>query len=237
MSTSLPGPCTVKGNFVHLSMPSATLIFGFSSSILIAGVIACIRFRQINNIYYPFLYCVWIGCVNEIINFFQYISHNTTAVNNNIYVLVEAVLLTWLFKNLGLFKKSKWLFYTIIVACTLLWLYETFILRTIYLTSVYYRIICSFITIFLSITIINQIISRNTKGVLKNATFLLCVGFIIYYTYKILVYAFWLYAAGSSKTFFIKLFTIMIYINLLANLIYALAILWMPRKIPYSQRF
>jgi hypothetical protein len=60
--------------------------------------------------------------------------------------------------------------------------------------------------------------------------FLICNAFIIYFTFKILVEAFWLYGVNESVNFQAMVFDISSYINVFTNLIYALAVLWMPMK-------
>ena len=89
-----------------------TLIF--SLSILIASLIGWVRFRKIDPAYYPFLYCLWIGSLNEIINYILAANHQTNALNNNIYALLESLLLLWLFKNWGNFTVE---INTLIAAC------------------------------------------------------------------------------------------------------------------------
>ena len=60
--------------------------------------------------------------------------------------------------------------------------------------------------------------------------FLISIGFIIYFTYEILVEAFSLYGLNNSLEFQKNVYMILTYLNLFVNLLYALAILWIPRK-------
>ena len=45
------------------------LIVVFSFSIAIAAIIGWIRFKKINPAYYPFVICIWIGLLNEILSY------------------------------------------------------------------------------------------------------------------------------------------------------------------------
>ncbi len=45
---------------------------------------------------------------------------------------------------------------------------------------------------------------------------------------------FWLYGLRFSKEFLMNVTTILIYINLFTNLVFALAVLWMPAKHRFS---
>lgn len=197
----------------------------YSFTIFIAGIIGVIRFKKIYYAYYPFLLCIGIACIVELLNVIIAINHRPSVIYVNMYVLAESLLITLLFKNLGIFKKTKKLFIAIIAALIIFWLLENLANRDINKIDAYFRVFYSFIIVLMSVTSINKIISGNRK---INATFLLCIGFIIYFTFKILVFSFWL--SGFSNGFLSKIFTIMIYINLLTNLIYAIAVLWMPRK-------
>lgn len=206
----------------------------FTFSIAIAAIIGWIRFKVINPAYYPFLYCIWIGLLNEIIGYVFARSGLSNAINNNIYVLAEAILFTWQFKNWGLFRRVKKLFIVLLGSYVIFWFIESILLGRIIYTTSYFRVFYSFIIVLMSINIINEQLVSEKRNFLKSPIFLICLGFVIYYTYKVLVGVFWLYGLGGSRQFRINLIWILIYINLLTNLIYALAVLWMPRRHRFS---
>ena len=213
---------------------SHPVVFIFSLSILIASVIGWVRFKKIDPAYYPFLYCLWIGTLNEIVSYILVANHQTTALNNNIYVLFEPILLVWLFKNWGSFRRAPQMFTALLILFPILWIVENFFISTITHFTFYYRIFYSFIIVLLSIQIINRLIMTERKNILKNSTFLLCVGFVIYYTFSVLVQTFWLYGLNVSREFTLKVVFILLTINLFSNLIYALAVLWMPTRHRFS---
>ncbi|MDB5198768.1 MAG: hypothetical protein JWO92_731 [Chitinophagaceae bacterium] len=213
-------------------MVSLFILNAFSFSIFIAGTIAVVRYNKINKSFYPLLFCIWIACINEVISFILVEQGHKTVVNNNIYVFIEALLITLLFKNLGLFR-NKTIFYVIIFAIIIEWVTENLILGKISAYSIYFRIFYSFIISLMSISTVNRLIAYGTKRMLVNPVFLICLSFIIYFVFKVLIYTFWIY--GLSKIGFLqKVSSIIIYINLFTNLIYALSVLCMPKKIEYS---
>ena len=106
-----------------------------SFSIIIAAIIGWIRFKKINPAYYPFLYCIWLAFLNEIISVIFASRGHSDAINSNIYMLAEALLITWQFKNWGLFLRPKYLFTGILILFTLLWITESFFIKGI--TSYY----------------------------------------------------------------------------------------------------
>lgn len=201
-----------------------------SFSVFIAGIIAIFRYKKIASVYYPFLICIWIACINEALSYFIIkVQGRSNLVTINIYVLIEAILITFLFKKLKTFKRSEFLFYSIIGAFIIWWGVDNFILNTIKEYDVYFRIFYSFIIVLMSISTINEMIVHNNK---RNATFLLCIAFVFYFTFKVFVYAIWI--SGLSQDFLRNLFGIMAYVNLITNLIYGVAILWMPRRLEFS---
>ena len=210
-----------------------TLVDLYSFSIVIAAIIGWVKFKKINPAYYPFIYCIWIGFLNEIIGYFLIYSGHSNAINNNIYVLAEALLITWQFKNWNLFHRFRGFFFALLVCFVLFWMGEIFFMKGIRYTISYFRIFYSFVVVLMSINIISGLLMKDRMNMLKNSTFLICAGFIIYFTYKVLIGIFWLYGLGVNSQFRMNVVWILIYINLFANLIYALAILWMPAR----QRF
>ena len=214
-----------------------TLSALLSSSVLIGGVIAIIRFGQIQKTYHPFIFLIWVGCVNETISYFSAISHRNTILNNIIYDLLASLLLLWLFKNLGIFKKRQYLYYLLGFLFVVLWIIESFYSERFGTAfNSYFSICYSFSLVLLSITAINRLLFEE-KEVIKHPTFLICIGVLIFFTYKIVVEMFWLYGLKESRSFRINVLIILMFINFLCNLIYALAIVWMRRKQAFTLRF
>jgi hypothetical protein len=206
----------------------------FSFSIVLAAIIGGIRFRQINPAYYPFIICIWIGLANEILSYVVIKAGHSNAINNNIYILIESIFFTLQFKRWGLFQYNKWLFPSLIVLFLVAWLVQNLYISKITFFRSEFRILYSFALVLMSISQLNKILSREKKSLLKNSIFLICIGFILYYTYKIIVEAFWVYGLNNSRDFRNNVYLILAYINLIANLIYAMAILWTPTKHRFS---
>jgi hypothetical protein len=203
-----------------------------SLSVLIAGVIGAIRFKRIDPVYYPFLFFLWLGAFNDALGLILLRFGFYTIINSNIYVLFEAILLTYFFNRLNIFKRTPNIYIILLTAHLLIWIFEVFFLRGIEQSALYARIFFSFSIVLMSITYINQMLTSQKVPIRKNALFIICIGFIIFFTYKVLVNTFWLYGLKKSKSFVLNIYTILIYINLFCNLIYALATLWIPRKQP-----
>lgn len=214
-----------------------TLDFVLSfSSIALAAIIGIVRFRQINNSYHPFLFCIWIGSLNEILSFFVQRLGYSNGTNNTIYVLVESIIVTIQFEQWHFFKRHKYFFYAILISLVLTWAGEALFRGGINYTMSYFRIYYPFIVVIMSLTLMGSIISSERKNILLNSRFLICIGFVIYFANKVIIGMFWLYSIRFSHAFSENLFSILVYINLFCNLIYAFAILWMPTKLRFSMQ-
>jgi hypothetical protein len=208
----------------------------FSFSIFIAGLIALVRFPKINRSYYPFIFVIWLAGINELITDYLLSHGHYNIINNNIYNLAESLLLLWLFKNLGVIK-NKTYFAAGLVALFCIWIINNFIYYSFGANfNSHFNIAYAFALVVLSINGINNLLFRE-KVLLKNPAFLIFIGIIIFFTYQILVEAFWLYGSNTNKEFSVKVYDILSWINLLCNLIYALAIIWMQKKQPFTLRF
>lgn len=205
-----------------------------SFSISIAAIIGWVRFRKISPAYYPFIYLTWIAIANEVLAFLLTRNGYTNAINYNIYVLAESVLLTWQFYRWGLFRERKNLYTLLLLSFIIFWIAECLVLGRIVYTTTYFRVFYSFTIVLMSINYRLEPLITERKSILKNPIFLLRTGFLLYFTYKVIIQIFWLYGLGRSKEFRMNVVWILIFINLVTNLIYALAVLWMPRKQRFS---
>jgi hypothetical protein len=201
----------------------------FAFSIAIPAVLGFFKYPAANEDYTPFFFYIWIGLLNEIISVIFNYSGQSNAINSNIYVLIESVLILWLFRRLKLFKTYN-IFYTLVFLYLAVWITENLFVSTISFFNSYFRIVYSFVTVLMSIQVVNQLIVREQKSITRHSAFIICIGFIIYYTYKILVEVFWLYGLNNSPEFQTDVYNILHIINFICNLIYALAIVWVPKK-------
>lgn len=202
-------------------------------SILFPGIVGLLRFRKIAERYYPFLYLIWIGCINEGISTYLIFNSENTITNNNIYVLVESLLIVWLFQNNGVIRTPN-LSRALQFLFLLSWVADSLIIGSIEQVSNYFRIFFSFITVLLAVNCINRNIFAPNTRTLKDPMVLISAGLIIYFTYKILIQAFAIYGFSKQSPFLQNIYIIMYYINFLTNIIFAIAIIWMPSKIKYS---
>jgi hypothetical protein len=200
--------------------------------ILLPALVGVIRYKRLDDTFFPFLVLLWVGCLNEILSEVLVYYRYPTIGNANIYVLIEGLCILAFFKRQALFDSGSRLYTFLTLFLLLFWVGETLLFASITSLSLYFRIVCSFVIVLLSIQQVNKLLTSTHTPLLTHSLFLICISFIIYFTYKILVYTFWLYGLKKSAAFVMSIYTIMIYINLFCNLIYTIATLWMPRKLP-----
>lgn len=207
-----------------------TLVDILSYSIAAGAIIGLIRLKHIDRAYYPFILLLWIGLLAEIMSSIVIHKGNSNAIFGNIYVLSESILLFVFFKRLGLFSKIENLSFFFPVLFVFAWIWENFIYSDIGYFNSYFRILYSFIVVLMSIHMINRILAEDKRKIIKNPLFLILIGFIIFFTYKTLIEIFWIYGLNSGLEFRTQVYRIMTYINFSVNLIFAIALLWTPRK-------
>ena len=210
------------------------LIFLVSQSILIPFIAGLIRWRRVVRGYQPFFILIVLGVITEAINgYLIKILHHSNAIPANIFSLTECILIAWQFHVWGLLQSRKPVFYGLLVAFFLIWVYEDLVLGNITGFPPYFRFLYSFLTVLLSVNKINFMITHYNRNLLRRPDFLICIGLIVFFIYKILYE--WAYQAslfGQSK---IILNIIMMFgsINAFTNIIFAIAFLLIPAR----QRF
>ena len=196
----------------------------------IAATIGLIRFNKLQKAYQPFIFIVTLTFINHVLSLQLVKSSGTNVVNANIFVLIESVLYTTLFYNWGLFKKRKPLFFVLLILILSTWILDNCILNTIYTTNSLFRIVSSFILVFLSIEQLNVLIVTAKRNVLYNSIFLICCGLLIYYSFKATIEVFFFIRLKASVAFYTNIFAILVYLNLVVNFIFIWATIWIPRR-------
>lgn len=205
-----------------------------SSTILLPAIIAVIRFRNIEKSFYPFIICLWVGTLNEIASVVVSWLGYSTILNNNIYVLAEALLILWQFKEWGLFHGYKKSYNTLMSLLVTVWFFENNNITELGKLTLHFRLVYSLMIVILSIQLNTGLVFTYKKNLLKSPVFLLCSGFTVYFTYKILIEVFWVYGLNASIDFRKNVYIILTWINGLVNILYLIAILCIPAKPRYT---
>ena len=176
-----------------------------------------------------------IACaaLNEPISFVFIRTTHSNAIPNNIYALMEWLLIAWQFHKWGLLQTRKNVFYVLVLFVSLIWVTEDLVLRKITIYPPYFTVFYCFLIVLFSVNKINFMITHDDRKLYGNPIFLICIGFIIFFIYRIVyewAYQTSLYGTTGITDNIIMLFS---YVNALVNVIFAIALL----RIPHPQKF
>jgi hypothetical protein len=191
-------------------------------SIIIPVVIAIKRFRRLHKSYYPFIVCIFFGLVNEILSLSLIYRYGSNHVNSNIYVLIEFGIILFQFYTWNKAGAGKYLWAAGIGL--LVWITDNFFIHAISDNNSLYRVAYSVIIVLCSIDQINKLLIFERGRLLKNAMFLICIGFFLSYSCKAFVETFNLFDPLFSNPFLWNLWFILYLVNCISNLIYAFAV-------------
>lgn len=204
-----------------------------SYSIFITAVIFLVRRRWLPAEFQPLGLLILVGSINELISTVVTFSGGYTSANNNVYQLLEALLLLTLFRKWGAISNDRTLFYIGFITICTGWLLEI-LLAGFKQYLVFFSIVYSFGVVFFSIRFMNAQHLSPALLPVKKSVLLICSCFIVYFSCRILLDSSWYLGLKYSTSFQWAVFFVMSFINCITNLCYALAILWIPPKQKYS---
>jgi len=205
------------------------IVFLISQSILLPLIAGLVRLRRIGKGYQPFFALLVIGFFTEILSFVLIKGYRASnAIPINIYILAEWTLIATQFHIWGFLKQRKQIFYIFLIATSLVWVVDNLFFGMITGFSPWFRLFYSFLIVLLSVNKINYMITYDNRNLFRNPSFLICIGFIIYFLYMILYrWAIEVSLAGKSGIGY-KIIFFIAYVNALTNSIFAIAFLLIP---------
>jgi hypothetical protein len=206
----------------------------FSLTIGLSVLIGWTRFHKTDPAFLPFLILVSLAFVNELTGILLALNGYHNIISINIFQLAEAGLLTWQFRKWGLFRRHKNLYYGIQAFFAATWIAESLALPREY--DSYFIILHSFVIVLMGIFCLNHVVMNESTPLYRHPVSLICMGLIGFFSYAILVEAFWTVHLYEQRFFRLKVFEVMSYINLVTNIIFAFAFLCIPMKPQYIMR-
>lgn len=203
-------------------------LFLLSMSILLPIFAGIIRFRKISSIYHPFIYLLFIGILNEFASHWLNSKNQTTAFPTNIYFLIEGLILLWQFRIWKNILRNTTFFWLLFASFIAVWVYDYILLGNIVRFSLIYQLYYSLVIILLCITEINRIIINERNSIIRNPIFIICIGIILFFSYKIMAEVFYCYA--PKITMKKNIFVYEAYMNVVYNILLFIAILCIPPK-------
>ena len=210
---------------------STFVSFLFSQSILLPLIIGLIRIRKIQSSYYPFLALIMLGALSEICSFLSIRYFKSNAIVSNTWCLVECILILYQFYRWRFHTRPRAWYWVVPALCVLAWLTENIVFMQITRFGHVFRISYAFLLVMLSINEINYLITHENRQLFKNARFLICMGFIIFFLYQILFEcSLYIVETEGNATISNKIIRLQMYVNVLTNTIFAVAMLFIPAR-------
>ena len=199
-----------------------------SHSILIPAILSLFRIKVVLKDFYPFIILLWLGLLNETISLAFLYTRQANAVNSNIFTLLEFLLILYQFYRWSERRPVEYL--VIAILGIGVWVTDNLGLNSITQNNSLFRVVYSMTVLFLCLAQIARIVIFQDRWFKGNAVFLICITFIFFYTFKAWVESFNMVHLGLSETFLSTLWLILNLVDLITNLLLALAVLWMPTK-------
>lgn len=216
-------------------MPLHSLLILLNFSVAIPAFVLLFRYGGSLKDYWPFIVLMWSGLLNEATSYVLILRMHTNMVASNIYILIEYFLI--LIQMVIWKRQPVWQYILFAVLGSMVWVMDNCYLNDINDNNSIFRMFYSLATVLFSLDLFNRIIIYERHPVTKHPVFLICTGFILYYGCKAFIESFNIFHVGLSDLFFMRLFIILSVVNLLANLIYAYAILCIPKKPEFTMPY
>jgi hypothetical protein len=216
-------------------MTSFAFILIASYSISIAVIIGLIRLPVIHRSYHPFILIIVLSLINEVVSHVLIYYSKSNAINTNLVGPVDALLWLWQFRRWNII--GQFIQVTTSIMLLSIWVTENIFLGKINTFSSVYAIAFSYVIVVFSIRQASNQVIRRQENLLINAKFLICCGSILFFTFRILIECFYLQGAQASNRFLSNVFGILALINLIVNLLFAMAALWIPVRQKFSMPY
>ena len=198
----------------------------------VPAVIGLVKINRLEKSFQPFIGLLWLGLINELISIHYAYQYRNNMANYNVYILAEFMLILSLFKSWKLFTNNK-LYISLQIVLVIAWYIESFYVNTILSLNRYCLIFFSFIIVVCAIFQVAYMIFSHTNKLLQHSKFIICMAFIVFFIFTIKAESIGLYGLQLSQDFRIKVQKLLIFVNLFTNLLYILAVIWMPTRPRY----
>lgn len=212
---------------------------------LVPFLLGLYRYKKIDGSYYPFIAVLGCAVLSETYRTIQLYNYyqgwnwpvGISTIGYNLYVLAIGLLYTILFYKWGLFENKTKPYYLVLIILSIAWVFDHLIINGNRIASPtkYYRLFYSLLLCLFAISHINKLIVSEKHSLLRNASFLICLGLLFFFVPYIIIEGVFLFSPKTSPDFYISVYQIRGRFNPLIYLIFTVAILWIPPKKPFIQ--
>lgn len=205
--------------------------FLLSLSVLFPFLSGLLRWRVISQRYYPLFILFSLALLVELVNRYAITSKNSVWIPvNNVYVLIESILIPLQFVVWGYMYRKLNTFYIITGILVLGWMTEHLLLGDITRLHPYFRMFYSLLIVLLSINTINYLVIQEERNLVRHPVFIICTGFIIFFTYQLVYEGIYNIVSDLKSIDTGKLNTAFSIINAVCNTLYGIAFLLVPAR-------
>lgn len=202
----------------------------FAYTIVFSVFIALLKIRRVERSYLPVIIFLCYGLLNEIVSDFSIYYFQNNAPNSNVYVLVSSLIVLYQLDIWSIKKPSKIITNLTLSILVLSWLIENIFIYSIWRFNTLNNVLFYFVIIIFSIKVLAQDLFAQLPAKSAKVIFTLSVIFLLQYTVSLIVEVFWIYGINSSSLFITRIYWFISYMSLVVNLMYIIAVLWIPEK-------
>jgi|688.fasta_scaffold383719_2 hypothetical protein len=203
-------------------------------SIIISIGFSLQKLRHVEKEFIPFIISLWVNFLACIATDFAIYMWEGNAVVSNIYFILFCVLIVWQFKQWGLFSHRPRAFYVVVAMFVLIWSVDNLLLGNLNSFNPYARILNSIVIVLLAIHLLSSELVPTSESFWKSPRQLILVAYILLFTVKLITEVFWQYGMQIGDLFLVYIYILYQIVNFFANLLYSLAVLWIPDTTRYS---
>lgn len=201
-------------------------------SILLPVLICLLRFRSLKPHYLLFALLLCLGALAECFSLIaiEYYGNNHSILN--VYAFTEALLIPLMFHQW--LKLKKQFLILLLLSIVLVWLLENLLTDIFLAFNSAFQIYYSVIIALLAIRQMNDAVTRQNEKMIKNPVFLISLGLLIYHSVEACIEVFYSISFQFNTVFYERLFVLLSFVNLTANLLFTVAALYIPSRKKYS---
>ncbi len=203
-----------------------------SYTIFPATFIAVWNYWQRRFTYLPFLLLLVTASLNEVVSTLVIFQGQSNAVNNNVYVLAECLLVIWLFAEWEPNKRKTGWYKIATIVLVLIWIADNIIFHSIASFNQVFKISFAVVAVIMSCDQLSYLLT-NHSSLRGNSRLILCIVFFVTYSFKTFTEMFVAFNPDYSNSFYEAFFFIWITINTLSNVSFLIAAIWMSKRERY----
>ncbi|NCW88686.1 MAG: hypothetical protein EBV71_07345 [Chitinophagia bacterium] len=203
-------------------------------SIVISVVISFFRLRVIDKQFYPVILFIWLSFLNEIASDITALIFRNNAFTTNVYKLLYTTLLVSQFHFWKVLGSGRRFYILMVSAVFFVWALTNFYFSNLWVFNSYTYLFHFILIVFLSVRLLGKNPFANYGFEMGRVIFLFCLALTIKFASSILVEIFWIYGLTSSDIFLLNIYGIINFVNLVFNILLAIAVFKIPKKREYA---